>query len=490
MPGMKYVDPSAAAEDDPRLSAGEITYSYVGVAHRARAFLAGFALLIGLFVMGGYVLEAQLHKPFHALPGKHPLTTLMVVLVATNLLMHRLLQPINIVRHIILLTVVCLSSVRLIEIQSGDIKHPLSEALARWLTPHTDMSGVETGANTALCLGLMAISGLFLSRSPRVALWAAVLAGFIALLGATGYAFQLDVLFGNMSPVTVACLVPLTLATMTLYAHQHIFRTVLSDTPVGFVARCQIAFSSLLMILVAAAQVSDQFSTAAMQNLFLALVLWLIGAMNVITAGVYDRIDRRRRKVERDLVNTAMFDSLTGAANRHGLELYFAGLQRELEVGVVLIDLDHFKLVNDRFGHKAGDRILATVSAALRMGLRERDVLARWGGEEFLVVLYDVDAKGLAIVAEKLRLIIQDMVDPVGEVEQFTASIGATLMDRGETALEPAVARADRALYWSKDMGRNRVTLWGDLPVPDRDLGFTRKQTRDDAEPQVPLTGT
>ncbi len=130
------------------------------------------------------------------------------------------------------------------------------------------------------------------------------------------------------------------------------------------------------------------------------------------------------------------------------------------------------------------------MSAALRTRLRERDVLARWGGEEFLVVLYNVDIEGLATVAEKLRLIIQDMVDPLGEVEHFTASIGATLMGRGERALEPAVARADRALYWSKDMGRNRVTLWGDLPVPDRDLGFSRKQTQDDAKPQVPLTGT
>ncbi|WP_353342569.1 GGDEF domain-containing protein [Litorivita sp. NS0012-18] len=487
---MKYVDLSATAEDDPRLSAGAITYSYVGVAHRSRVFLTGFAILVGMFVLGGYVMEAQFHKPFHALPGTHPLTAVMVLLLATSLVMHRLLEPISIVRRGILLAVVCLSSLRLIEIQSGSIHHPLSAAMARWLAPYSDMSGIETGANTAMCLGLMALSGLLLSRAPRLALWAAVLAGFISLLGATGYAFRLDVLFGAMSPVTVACLVPLALATMTLYAHRRIFRIVLSDTPVGFVARCQIGFSSFLMVLVAAAQVGDKFASATMQNLFLALVLWLIGAMNVITAGIYDRIDRRRRKVERDLVIAALHDSLTGAANRHGLELYFSGLERELEVGVLLIDLDHFKLVNDRYGHKAGDRILATVSTALRGRLRERDVLARWGGEEFLVVLYNVDIEGLATVAEKLRLIIQDMVDPLGEVEHFTASIGATLMGRGERALEPAVARADRALYWSKDMGRNRVTLWRDLPVPAREAARALKDDITRAKPDVSLTGT
>ncbi|PYC48408.1 hypothetical protein DI396_05350 [Litorivita pollutaquae] len=462
---MKYIFPSSMPEvDGLRSYARNITYSYVGMAHRARPFLAAIAIVVALTVLSGYWFQSQIHRPVPDYPGTHPLTAFMLLLLGFCVLTHRLLKPVTRLRKVALVTVIGLSAARLLEIAFGSVTRPVSRVFETVVGAGASVDWVETGDNTAMSTGLLAISLLLYARAPRLAMVASMAAIFIALLGMAGYVFNIGVLFGAMSPVTLVAIVPLTLGTATIFAHRRIYRMVLSDTPVGLIARTQILMSSLLLLGIAADHWSGDHFSATLQNVLFALTLWLIGVMNIITSRVYDRIDRRRRKVERDLVRIALIDPLTGAANRHGLDSYFNSLHRQRDLGVVLIDLDHFKSVNDRYGHKAGDRILGEVSNALRKRLRDRDVLARWGGEEFLALLHDVDEKDLEIVAQDLRRIIDDLADPAGEVDRFTASFGVTLMDRSEESLDSAITRADRALYWSKDMGRNRVTYWRDLP--------------------------
>lgn len=156
-------------------------------------------------------------------------------------------------------------------------------------------------------------------------------------------------------------------------------------------------------------------------------------------------------------------DALTGIANRRGLE-------RELEdcvderrktdgqVGILFIDIDHFKEINDDFGHGMGDRVLTMVTQTLKRSLRVSDTLARWGGDEFLAILRDVDSEGLQELADKLRLLVaSSYLNLAGEELRVTVSMGATILRSGEST-ESVLARADKLLYESKSQGRDRLT--------------------------------
>ena len=127
--------------------------------------------------------------------------------------------------------------------------------------------------------------------------------------------------------------------------------------------------------------------------------------------------------------------------------------------GLVFLDIDHFKRINDAHGHSVGDQVLRLAANTLAAALRAGDLLARWGGEEFLVVLAEVDAAVLARVAERLRVFIERsflMID--GEKLSFTASLGATLALPEDTP-ESLVQRADALMYQAKEAGRNRVSF-------------------------------
>jgi diguanylate cyclase (GGDEF)-like protein len=170
---------------------------------------------------------------------------------------------------------------------------------------------------------------------------------------------------------------------------------------------------------------------------------------------------RLHRMVERQ----AMVDSLTGLANRRSLE---ETLRSELaraarfadSVSVVLADLDDFKLVNDRYGHAAGDDILTAFAEALRSTVRESDVAGRWGGEEFALVLPGTDAAGGARLAERARAAIQasQVEMPNGDLCSVTASFGVAAFPESRE-LGEILAAADAALYEAKNAGKNRVVI-------------------------------
>ena len=126
------------------------------------------------------------------------------------------------------------------------------------------------------------------------------------------------------------------------------------------------------------------------------------------------------------------------------------------ELSVILMDLDHFKLVNDTYGHQVGDQVLVAVANLLRQGSREIDVVGRWGGEEFLLICRDTDLTGATILAEKLcRLISDHTFTTVGKK---TGSFGVACL-RSTEDTDTLIARADSALYRAKHSGRNRVAV-------------------------------
>ncbi|MBF0339855.1 MAG: diguanylate cyclase [Magnetococcales bacterium] len=163
---------------------------------------------------------------------------------------------------------------------------------------------------------------------------------------------------------------------------------------------------------------------------------------------------------EKQLLETQAFtDALTGACNRARLQgVLKAELQRanrhDLPLSVILCDIDHFKRVNDRFGHQIGDDVLRQVANLMKTNIRAEDFLARWGGEEFMIVSPLNDLENMSLLAEKLRGIIAGTPFPV--VGTITLSFGVT-QRRAEDTIRELTERADKALYAAKAGGRNRV---------------------------------
>jgi diguanylate cyclase (GGDEF)-like protein len=167
---------------------------------------------------------------------------------------------------------------------------------------------------------------------------------------------------------------------------------------------------------------------------------------------------------ERKLTLRALTDPLTGVFNRRTfLDLSNKETARAQRTGsltsVLMIDIDHFKKVNDTFGHPVGDLVIKALAETATKGLRPTDILARYGGEEFVITLPETDSDVAKRVAERLRAALEKLVVPAdGKEVRFTVSIGIATFATG-VSISAAMARADQALYRAKEGGRNRVEL-------------------------------
>ena len=169
-------------------------------------------------------------------------------------------------------------------------------------------------------------------------------------------------------------------------------------------------------------------------------------------------------KMVDEVAIAAMKDPLTDLGNRRFLEtmidlrLLESRLTKPSD-GFLFVDIDHFKNINDTYGHKAGDRVLKMVATTLKLNLRPSDAVFRWGGEEFIVIIQGVTQAVLLELANRLRALVQQSsLDHADERLSVTISAGATLV-RDADSLAALVERADGLMYQSKAAGRNRVTF-------------------------------
>ena len=158
----------------------------------------------------------------------------------------------------------------------------------------------------------------------------------------------------------------------------------------------------------------------------------------------------------------AYFDPLTGTANRRFAEITLHARYEEFKrygwpFGLIFIDIDRFKCINDEYGHPTGDEVLKMVAKTLMNSARSFDVVARWGGDEFIVVIANVDREQLVATANRFRTLVERSSRAAGPVPQVTISVGATLSSSDDSE-ETLLARADRLMYESKSAGKNRVT--------------------------------
>lgn len=207
---------------------------------------------------------------------------------------------------------------------------------------------------------------------------------------------------------------------------------------------------------------SDYLSTAyAVSTQFAAAILTIGLAVTLLGIAVADTLADLRARMRHD--------GLTGILNRQGFES--AVLERLARSGrccLVVCDLDNFKAVNDTFGHSAGDAVIKAFAETLLRSTRPQDICARIGGEEFSVLLTNIDTASARLFVEGLRSIFASVaVAGLPEEERFTASFGITEI-RSAADFESAYARSDRALYAAKRGGRNRVEIAPEAGAPDR----------------------
>ena len=176
-------------------------------------------------------------------------------------------------------------------------------------------------------------------------------------------------------------------------------------------------------------------------------------------------ISLERARLFQEVQGLALTDPLTGLQNRRSLfELgrieFFRAHRMGRSFCCMMLDLDNFKLINDSFGHPVGDQVLQEFAARCKSSVREIDLIGRYGGEEFVILLPETDSQTAMQVAERLRASIEEAPIKVSSQElNVTVSIGISRKDENTLELETLIARADQAMYIAKHKGRNRVAI-------------------------------
>jgi len=207
--------------------------------------------------------------------------------------------------------------------------------------------------------------------------------------------------------------------------------------------------------------------SSAVFGLGLAILIWRSTALGIFQQSMIEKQKEELEKKNLQLKHLATTDMMTGLYNRTRFtEIVETEIERIKRTGedscLIILDLDHFKVVNDLYGHPNGDTVLKLIAGVIKGQLRSTDILCRFGGEEFAVLLPDTSINGACQAAEKIRKAIEGCTF-TGKLEKvkITASLGITLLgNRGAKSFETAYQQADKALYTAKDKGRNRIELF------------------------------
>lgn len=184
----------------------------------------------------------------------------------------------------------------------------------------------------------------------------------------------------------------------------------------------------------------------------------------LIIVGIYTWV-KHNNKITQQLYELSRTDSLTGLLNRRS---FLEKVNYEIEkshrykkiFSILMIDIDHFKPVNDNYGHPCGDAVLKELAKVIAGNMRKTDIISRWGGDEFLVFIPESSAESCFNVAEKLRLHVEGTSISVEKNSiNFTVSIGIAIFRKEDLTSEALVSRADKALYEAKQKGRNCVSI-------------------------------
>ncbi|MBL3594059.1 GGDEF domain-containing protein [Rhodovulum sulfidophilum] len=316
----------------------------------------------------------------------------------------------------------------------------------------TGLQGVLS-VETAFVLAMLNLALLAEPHQRQTSLLFLAAAWVGTTMGVLKLAFNLTLWRGEMSPYALAIMILVCSAQTLKLRDQPFLRPLFARTSYGTYTRALVAGALLVPwmsgFLYFLNVHPDPASHLALELAF-GFIGWIMLALVLV-------IGHLMEKSSLALEYAARHDPLTGALNRRGLAMALGN--RDEARGVVLFDLDHFKAVNDALGHDAGDRLLCDIAQIADRNIREGDLLVRWGGEEFLLVMASSAEVLLVQMAERLRqsiaahapMRIGAMPHPV------SASFGVSMVQPGEAGIGCAIRRADTALYAAKIGGRNRV---------------------------------
>lgn len=323
-----------------------------------------------------------------------------------------------------------------------------------------DMDPVSIACALALALALM-----MRHRMTSGGLLILMSATILPLFSLIGYSFGIAEFSFQMPPADFAIFMLLFAGFFMTYSNHAWLRVFLANSKQSRYLRLQllVGFSVPWVVRILLA-LNGSVIRGDVEVVLVAVSTWFILGTVVINARIHESTDWTRRSMERRMSELASSDPLTGLFNRRGaLDSAAKTLEscraRGQKVAVVMADLDDFKQVNDLFGHDFGDRVLMVSARGMRNRARSTDVLARWGGEEFLAILPDTDLDGGIVFAEDMRAALAgfEWVTESGLGAHVTASLGVAEVLDDEFDISDAISRADAALYRAKAMGRNRV---------------------------------
>jgi diguanylate cyclase (GGDEF)-like protein len=362
----------------------------------------------------------------------------------------------------------------------------LSEYLTGWALgidelPFRDAAGRATdlpypgrpAPATALCFLLVGASLLALHSRWRVAeaLLVPVLA--VAAMCLVGYAYSIPAFYGPVSAAkmalnTGAVLLVVAAGIMCAQPNGRVHRILASKDPGDEMARRLLPLAVLVPLMLGWLRIMGQNAglfglRVGTWILTMTTIVCLMGVVGWSGASL-SRTDAQRRRLERELHRLAGEDELTHLANRRG---FVERLRHELALAarhdtpgaLLMIDLDHFKAINDEHGHATGDALLRGVGDALTQRLRDTDALGRIGGDEFVAYLPHTDVSGATYVARQLLGLIHEASVALGHGIDTTASIGVGLDPGSSVSHEAILKAADGAMYRAKRAGGNRVMV-------------------------------
>ena len=444
-----------------------INWDLIRIAHSAVRPIGVACLGFGVVVFFGYFFGIEsLYRPIEGGPATNPLTALCIVLVSIGLGFRSVFKQ-SLFQRIIPAIAASLAFVKLSDVILGSEFSALFTPFQS--TVEAELSvGLKNsmGVNSALMLFSIAFAMMFDTlRKPLFAQVFAFVALGLPMTSFTGYAYGIEHFYGQMSLITATIGFCLAVATMSLTAHRGAMRALLSPFIGGKIARFQVVLGYIVPFALGFLLVNSLVSGDgdSMFGLFVISVSWFIISLVSYSAVFQERVDSKRRGAERRLSFTAMVDPLTRLPNRR--KIFEAG-NREMERAkrynkefwLLMVDLDHFKQINDSAGHAMGDKVLLNVAEELRACVRTLDVVGRWGGEEFVVILTDTELAGAIHAAEKVRKCISKMhIEGWTAVNgPITASIGCA-SSKNKSLLDDVFTSADMAMYAAKDHGRNLV---------------------------------
>ena len=452
-------------------SSGRISHLPQGpvrFALRTAPALAVAAVIIGVVAFLAYATRTDwLLRPGADGPATHPLTALSIAILGVGAFVA--LRPGRAYAALVpAILVLGITLARLSVLVTGD--WTAFSALTPFPNTLANHGGapVLMGTNTATTLLLAGIAMVFRSqRRLKTAQAVAFAATSIPLVALTGYIYGISSFYGQMAPVTIVGTLSASLGILLSTAHRGMLSGLLSPWPAGRLARMQIGILTgayfLLGFMICHLHVNAEPKYFAVETILMSFVVVIVIGYS---ANIYERFDRGRRQAEYDREEAATRDFLTGFRNRRSFfaeaEKFWARDTSQTNlISAVMIDIDHFKAINDRFGHDAGDSVLQWIGSFLPPKLGSSAVLARIGGEEFAVLLPGAELENAKSLAETIRRQIAeaDLSEIVPGLDRITASIGVATGSRKTHGVRRLLAEADAALYRAKDAGRNRTAI-------------------------------